>query len=84
MPNYLKALKNSPIADGMGVTEDAAVEELRMDTNQALRIYGATHIVDVGFAGRIESSVITSAEGVENPSKPVLCEKVSVDVPLNK
>jgi hypothetical protein len=56
----------------MGITEDATIEELRVDANQTLWIYSAAHIIDVGFPGSLESSVIASAESVENPSKLVL------------
>ena len=59
---------HSPVADGMSIAEDIAVEKVSVDPNQAFRIEGSTHIVDVGFACAFQPRKVSSTESVENPS----------------
>ncbi len=53
----------------MGVPQYAAVEELRVDLNEALGVEGASHVIDVGLARPIQPSKVTSSEGVDDPGE---------------
>lgn len=62
----------------MSITQYTAAEKVAVYTNEALWIYGASHVIDVSLAGSLESSVITPSECVQNPGQPILWEmKVS-------
>ena len=56
----------------MGVTQNMALKEGCVDTNKALGVQGTAHVVDVGFAGTIESCKVASSERVEDPGEMVL------------
>lgn len=53
----------------MSIPEDTAVEELRMDLDEALGVERASHVIDVGLSRPIESSEVTSSEGVDDPGE---------------
>lgn len=43
-----------------------------MHADETLRVEGAAHIVDIGFAGSVESCKVASSECIEGPGKLVL------------
>jgi hypothetical protein len=56
-----------PVADRMGVSQDAAHEEISMHFDEAFWVDRAAHVVDIGFACTFQPCKIRPPEGVQNP-----------------
>lgn len=63
-----------PVADGVRVPEDAVGEKGGMGADEGVGVLCATHVVDVGLAGAIETSKVCATEGVEDPGALVVGE----------